>query len=470
MRLPKIVSFVFRRRGATLPFKCWRALDHETLGWCSFRNRRAAEKQKKMLKAAFASINRPPLRGLEQTQTRANLRQRPASIWSLKLGAFLGVGCWCLEFLVLVFATIPLRAETLPQPQYQPVTSGLDYAHIQTTNPWSIHIVRWDRTHKEFELRSTLARGTIQGLSTVAEQAKAMSTQIGHPLAGVNGDFFVIKAGPYQGDPQGLQILNGELVSAPASASFWAMPRDVHIGKIQSALKVIWPDGRAIPIGLNQEPHTNTAILFTPTFGESTRATNRTELVLENAGSKNWLPLHASESFRARVRSINSCGNSPLTPEIMVLTLGEKLTNRLASVPIGSLLQISTTSSENLTGTITALGGGPLLVHNGKPQSWPTTKGTNTNALPRHPRTAIGFSKNYFFLVEVDGRQNELSIGMNYPELAGLMKSLGCTDAMNMDGGGSSTFWLDGKVMNSPSDKHERATANALFIVRNGNQ
>ena len=393
------------------------------------------------------------------------------SNWSLMLGASLDVGCWCLKLLLGLSLTPHLLfAEPIAPPQYQRVASGLDYAHIQTTNPWSIHIARWDRTHKEFELTTTLAKGTIQRLSPLSEQAKAVASRVGQPLAGVNGDFFVIKAGPYQGDPQGLQILNGELVSVPSSVSFWTTPQDVHIGKVQSAMKVIWPDGRATPIGLNQAPRTNTAVLFSPMFGTSTRATNMTELVLENAGSKSWLPLHAGETFRARVHSINSCGDSALLPYTIVLTLGEKLTNRLMSVSPGTLLQISTASSENLTRTTTALGGGPLLVHNGKPQSWPPTKGTNSNLLPRHPRTAIGFNKNYFFLVEVDGRQNELSVGMNYVELAGLMKSLGCTDAMNLDGGGSSTFWLNGKVMNSPSDKHERALANALFIVRKENQ
>ena len=54
---------------------------------------------------------------------------------------------------------------------------------------------------------------------------------------------------------------------------------------------------------------------------------------------------------------------------------------------------------------------------------------------------------------------------MTFSELADLMKSIGCTEAMNLDGGGSSTFWLNGKVMNSPSDKHERSLANALVIV-----
>jgi exopolysaccharide biosynthesis protein len=78
----------------------------------------------------------------------------------------------------------------------------------------------------------------------------------------------------------------------------------------------------------------------------------------------------------------------------------------------------------------------------------------------------VGYNKNYSFLVEVDGRQPGLSVGMNLIELAELMRALGCTDAMNLDGGGSSTFWLQGKIMNSPSDKHERTVANALMIVR----
>jgi hypothetical protein len=174
--------------------------------------------------------------------------------------------------IILVVATQSLLAETLPQPQYQPVTLGLDYAHIQTTNPWSIHIARWDRSHKEFELTTTLAKGTIQGLSPLSQQAKAVPSRIGHPIAGVNGDFFVINPGPYQGDPQGLQILNGELVSAPSSVSFWTTPGEIHIGKIQTAMKVTWPDGRATAIGLNQAPRTNTGVLFTPMFGSSTNA------------------------------------------------------------------------------------------------------------------------------------------------------------------------------------------------------
>jgi exopolysaccharide biosynthesis protein len=131
---------------------------------------------------------------------------------------------------------------------------------------------------------------------------------------------------------------------------------------------------------------------------------------------------------------------------------------------IGSVVEVSTALSRDLSKASAAIGGGPLLVHKSKAQEWPTERGTNTYLLPRHPRTALGYNSRYFFLVEVDGRQKEFSMGMSFTELAAFMNELGCTEAMNLDGGGSSTFWLNGKVMNSPSDKHERSLANAIII------
>ena len=65
----------------------------------------------------------------------------------------------------------------------------------------------------------------------------------------------------------------------------------------------------------------------------------------------------------------------------------------------------------------------------------------------------------------VDGRQSDLSAGMSFAELRSLMRQLGCRQALNLDGGGSTTFWLDGRVVNSPSDKRERGLGNALLIV-----
>ena len=87
----------------------------------------------------------------------------------------------------------------------------------------------------------------------------------------------------------------------------------------------------------------------------------------------------------------------------------------------------------------------------------------------RHPRAAIGWNQNDFFLVEVDGRQRSLSVGMTLEELADFMVDLGCQEALNLDGGGSATLWYNGEVRNSPCDRAEREIANCLVVVkRNG--
>ena len=126
------------------------------------------------------------------------------------------------------------------------------------------------------------------------------------------------------------------------------------------------------------------------------------------------------------------------------------------------------TGWESLTGYSTILASGPLLIEDNflvaqKDEPF------NSN---RHPRTAIGTTAdNRLIAVVVDGR-NSLAHGMSMGELALLMEALGCTQAMNLDGGGSSTAWVKGYgVVNHPSDNKlfdhqgERAVANAICIV-----
>ena len=128
----------------------------------------------------------------------------------------------------------------------------------------------------------------------------------------------------------------------------------------------------------------------------------------------------------------------------------------------GAVLQLSTATSPDLSGVKTAIGGGPTLVRGGSPMRWHGFQ-------PRHPRTAFGWNKDYFFMVEVDGRQRNLSVGMTLPELAAYMVKLGCDEAINFDGGGSATMWVLGNVMNSPSEGAERSGANALVLVQKEN-
>jgi hypothetical protein len=88
----------------------------------------------------------------------------------------------------------------------------------------------------------------------------------------------------------------------------------------------------------------------------------------------------------------------------------------------------------------------------------------------RHPRTAVGISQDHrtVILVVVDGRRGGAA-GMTCDELAGVMTQAGAFDAVNIDGGGSSTMWLaNGGVMNQPSDGHERTVANHMAVIATG--
>jgi hypothetical protein len=84
----------------------------------------------------------------------------------------------------------------------------------------------------------------------------------------------------------------------------------------------------------------------------------------------------------------------------------------------------------------------------------------------RHPRTLIGVDRQgLIWLVAVDGRQADYSVGMNFAELQRLADRLGLTDALNLDGGGSTTMVVRGKVVNRPSDPTgPRGVSDAIVV------
>lgn len=106
--------------------------------------------------------------------------------------------------------------------------------------------------------------------------------------------------------------------------------------------------------------------------------------------------------------------------------------------------------------------GGPDLVRDGEVTNWLSS----FRCFVRHPRTALGLSRDQktLYLVVVDGR-SAASVGMTCAELAALLKGFGSWTAMNLDGGGSSTMYVEGRgVVNQPSDGHERIVGNHLAV------
>ena len=362
--------------------------------------------------------------------------------------------------LVVALVAGSLNGADSPHPAAR-TAPGFFYNHETIpAGPWSVHIVKVDRANHDFEIQTTLARGTSFGLSTLSDQIRLLPREAGRAVAGINGDYYR-REDPYLGDPQGLQILRGELISGPCDwTCFWIDPQGTpHMDKVVPDFQVTWPNGEKTPFGLNEPRSRNEAVLYTRAVGRSTQTTGGREYILERNGTNAWLPLRPGETYSARVREIRNTGDSPVTRDGLILSAGRQLAPLLPTIEPGAVLQLSTATTPDLKGVRTALGGGPEIVHEGKriPARFSPV---------RHPRVAFGWNKDSWFLVEVDGRQRNLSVGMTMREWADYLVKLGCGEAMNLDGGGSSTLWAYGQIMNSPSEGEERGMGNALIVVQ----
>jgi hypothetical protein len=347
---------------------------------------------------------------------------------------------------------------------------------LETNEPWSIHIAKIDRSCDDLEIQSVKAQGKVRGLARLSDQVATVTAGSGRPVAAVNGDFYVTDGrSAYVGDPRGLQILHGEVISAPTDQdSFWIGRTGApQVGHVESQFQVAWPDGSATPFGLNEERAPNRAVLYTPRMGASTgTASGGTEFILEHAGKGPWLPLRAGETYTARVKAVRRAGDAPLADDIMVLSVGPQLClapGGPSQVGPGSVVKISTATIPDLAGVRTAISGGSVLVQDGKREGMkvPITADYKFRSVfERHPRSAVGADDKFIYFVQVDGRQPRVSMGMTLSELGQYMHQLGCTLALSLDGGASSTFWLDGQVLNSPCHGREREIANGLVVVQ----
>ncbi len=356
------------------------------------------------------------------------------------------------------------------EPKSEP---GVSYKNERVASvPWSIHVLKIDRTRKDLTYVAAHAKGKVLGVSLIAEQARTVPPEIGRAIAGVNGDFYERENPTYAGDPRGLQLLNGELISGPSTVCVWFDADDnPHLDEVKGDFKVIWPEDQKTSFGLNQQRRSNQTVLYTPTYGASTRGPRGREVILERSGDSPWLPLQASQTYLARVREVQTNGNARLPADVMVLALASEFLAGGPKVVPGVELKILTTTTPELKGVRTAIAGGPALIQNGKTFSAKTPGPavsrdySERSRYERHPRSAVGWSPTHVYLVTVDGRQPGLSAGMTLAELAEYMSGLGCTEAMNLDGGKSAQMWVTGQIMNSPC-QGEDTVANSLLVVR----
>ena len=116
----------------------------------------------------------------------------------------------------------------------------------------------------------------------------------------------------------------------------------------------------------------------------------------------------------------------------------------------------------------TAIGGGPVLVRDKK--IFITNKEEQmfaNGAKDLHPRTAMGYtSKRKLIILVIQGRAPGVAMGASLEEEATILQQLGCVEALNLDGGGSSCLLINGKETIKPSDKEGQRAVPAVFIIR----
>lgn len=160
--------------------------------------------------------------------------------------------------------------------------------------------------------------------------------------------------------------------------------------------------------------------------------------------------------------------------------LFDRILTHIEGVDIVVDSQTSQTTSEQWKRMDHIVGGIPLLIKNQvKIEDFSAEQTMPSFIALRHARTAVGVLPNgYWVFVVVDGKQPDLSLGMTMSELADFMADLGCTNALNFDGGGSTTFVYENLVINQPTgdgdDDDEgkrilRPVSDAILICRKPN-
>jgi hypothetical protein len=393
----------------------------------------------------------------------------------ITLGSLLGL-VLSLVALPAITSTSPARptsAQLVAAPgaaaTFQTVAPGIEYLQLvrgrksdsEATGPWVINLLRIDLN--KANLRMVHAMDEAVGLETVSSMAARYRA-----IAAVNSGYFRT-TGTYRGDSIGVGVLNGKLLSEPynnrACMGLIEKPgkQEVVLGhlKFNAVLRVARAAKRVVN-GFNRPRGENELIVFTPEFHRTTLTNpDGLELIVRRG--------------RVVERRDQEGGSVIPADGFVVSASGSARQWALDNMPTGVQLNLDATlapvepEQESLwKQAASIIGGGPQLIKNGRVEI--------TNAVEKilpgfvsegHPRTAIAKLKSgHILLATVDGRQPAESIGMSLTMLASLLLELDATEAINLDGGGSTTMVIRNKIINKPSDATgERPVSDAILVL-----
>lgn len=341
-------------------------------------------------------------------------------------------------------------AKTYANTTERMVIPGVIYGHQRRADIFGPNVVNYlviDTQGTGIEVKLALAQNRVFG----SEHVSAMGERLG-AIAAVNGAFFAS-----DGRPLGVVMIDGELISEPyANRTALGLGRDLLVmDGVSLQGEILRDDGSLVTTvtGLNRSRLQNELIIYTPHYGSHTKTNGFGHEVTVVDGV---------------VTSVLA-GNSPIPSNGVVLSGHGFNKEQLSSLTVGDPLQVrlQLTPPWIEAGIEQIIGGGPRLIRDGSLWLTGEAERFRDDVLKgRAPRTALGITADHkLLLVTVNGRQPNISVGMTLTELGNLLMELGAVQAMNLDGGGSTTMVIRNLVLNLPSDGRERSVSNAIVIL-----
>ena len=206
-------------------------------------------------------------------------------------------------------------------------------------------------------------------------------------------------------------------------------------------------------------------VLFTPRFWTDTRTPcdGGSEFIFEGH------PLLAHRAAEAACTSaiprdggVLAAGPGVPAERLAGLTVGTRVRARAVYRTLNGTKPADWEAARDIVGGVGLLATAGRLV-----KDWEPEKPRDGFTTERHPRTVIGTAGDgRIWLITVDGRNKALSLGMSFAELQTLITRVGLVDALNLDGGGSTTMVVKGAVVNHPSDPTGPRRVSDAIIVR----
>jgi phosphodiester glycosidase len=367
-------------------------------------------------------------------------------------------------FALLVAFTI-LFGEPVPEEEVaraiasRPIAPGVTYTAIKDpTGPWRIDVVSVE-PGRASSVDVALAHDVLPGWETISSMARRHGA-----VAAINADFATKSGRPVHAFAEDGRLIQTSLARG-LNFSINAQETQTIVKRGTERVRFVGPDGSEARIG-----RVNTGAPGPHRLGLVTRAGSWLEQPPSKACSarlfrfKRYGFAFVQLYTRARYRvSKVVCRREALSRNggaVLSARLDGPKAGLVRSLQKGDRVFIDWTLGRS--GVLDTLGGNTRLVRSGKNVA-PDGSGY---PYTRNPRTGVGkTSAGKVLLVTVDGRQPGYSVGMTFVEFARLFIRLGASDAMNLDGGGSTEMVVNGEVKNRPSGGRERPQPNALLVL-----